>query len=201
LLALKASLRKSLLKELIPEMKAHRERLLAFQQQQAAVQDFAGAVKARDERIKVEKQIGALEQEAAILASRPAVANAARLAARIELKVADAELEGTQYDAADGSITGWGSANARATWKLPSIPAGGYEVLLRCTGPCGDVIAKESFYTLTGPCKSAEDKAVEYNLGTLRVRDGAGSFVLQPVQPEKSAAWRVYSVVLVPSWL
>jgi hypothetical protein len=199
--ALKASLRKNLLKELIPEMKSHRERLMALEQQQQAAQEFAGAAKARNERLTLEKQIAALEQEAAMLASRPAVENASRLAARIELKLSEAQLEGAQLDVADGSITGWGSANSRATWKLPAIPAGGYEVLLRCTGPSGDVVAKEAFYTLTSPCNSAEDKSIEHNLGTLRIRDGAGTFILHAAQPEKSAAWRVYSVVLVPSGL
>jgi hypothetical protein len=197
--SMKAGLRRSLLKEILPEMKAHCDRLRALEQKQAAVQDFAGAVKARDERTKVEKQISALEQEAVILASRPAIENAARLVARIELKLSDATLEGAQLDKEDGAITGWGAANSQATWKLPGIPAGGYEVLVRCTGQTGDVTVKESFYSLISPCKSANDKAIEHNLGTLRVRDGAGSLILGAAQPEKSTTWRVYSVVLVPS--
>lgn len=197
--AMKAGLRRSLLKEILPEMKAHCDRLRELEKKQAAAQDFAGAVKARDERTKVEKQISSLEQEAAILASRPAIENAARLAARIELKLSDASLEGTQLDKSDGAITGWGAANSQATWKLPGIPPGGYEVFVRCTGQTGDVSVKESFYSLTGPCKSADDKAIEHNLGTLRVRDGAGNLTLGAAQPEKSTAWRVYSVVLVPS--
>lgn len=197
--ALKAGFRRSIVTAVIPEVKAHREELLALEKKLAAAQDFAGAVKARDERIKVEKQISALEQEAAILASLPSIENAARLTARIELKLSEAKLTSTSLDASDGAIAGWGQKDACATWQLPSLPPGGYEVLLRCTGPAGDVVVKEGFYSLTTSCKDTRDKSMEQNLGTLRIRAGGGSLTLVTAQPEKSAGWRVYSLVLVPS--
>lgn len=180
-------------------MKAHREALLALEKKLALAQDFAGAVRARDERAKTEKQILALEQEAAIIASRPAAQNAARPVARIELKLSDAKLTDVQWDAKDKALTGWEKTNACATWKLSDLPPGGYEVLLRCTGPAGDVVVKEGFYSLTKACKATKDKSIEQSLGTLRIRVGASSLTLGPAQPEKSAGWRVYSVVLVPS--
>jgi hypothetical protein len=179
-------------------MKAHREELLALEKKLAAAQDFAGAVKARDERAKLDKEIGAFEQEAAILNSRPAVANAARLAARIELKLTDAKLTGSQLDEKDGAIFGWNQPNASATWQLPGLPPGGYEVLLRCTGPAGEVIVKEAFYSLTTSCKATKEKSLEQNLGVLRIRAGTGTLSLGVAQPEKCSEWRVYSVVLVP---
>jgi hypothetical protein len=179
-------------------MKAHNEELLALEKKLAALQDFAGAVKARDERVKVEKQIGALEQEAAILDARPSVEHAARLAARVELKASDAKLTGAQWDPADGAITGWGQQGACATWQLPDLPPGGYEVLLRCTGEAGDVVIREEFYSLASPCKPGEDKTAEQILGILRIRAGSGSLTLSVSQPEKSAGWRVYSLMLVP---
>ncbi len=197
--ALRAGLRKSLLTAALPEMKAHREALAALEQKLAAAQDFAGAIKARDEGIKLGKQVAELEQEAAILATRTSVDNAARLAARIELNLADARLAGAQWDAKDGAITGWEQQDASATWQLSGLPPGGYEVLLRCTGPGGDVVVKEDFYSLSGACPTTADKSSEQNLGTLRIRSGSGSFTLTAGQPDKRAAWRVYGVVLVPS--
>jgi hypothetical protein len=196
---LKSGLRKNLLSAALPEMKAYRAALLALEQKQAAAQDFAGAVKSRDERIKVEKQIAVLEQEAAILASRPAVENAARVAARIELKLSEADLIGTRIDPTDGAITGWDQQDASATWQLPGLPPGGYEVMVRCTGPAGEVIIKESFYSLTTSCKASNDKSIEQNLGTIRIREGGGILKLMPVPPQKDSGWRVYSVVLVPA--
>jgi hypothetical protein len=182
----------------IPEMKAHRGELLALEKKLAAAQDFAGAVKARDERAKLDKEIEAFEQEAAILDSRPSLGNAARLAARIELKLSDAKLTGGQVDQKDGAIIGWNQPNASATWQLPGLPPGGYEVLLRCTGPAGEVIVKEAFYSLTTSCKATKEKSLEQNLGVLRIRAGTGTLTLGVAQPEKCSEWRVYSVVLVP---
>jgi hypothetical protein len=195
---LKAGFRRSLLAAAIPEMKAHHEELLSLEKKLAAAQDFAGAIKARDERAKLDKEIGAFEQEAAILNSRPAVENAARLAARIELKPSDAKLTGGQVDQKDGAIIGWNQPNASATWQLPGLPPGGYEVILRCTGAAGEVIIKEAFYSLTTSCKATTEKSIEQNLGVLRIRAGTGSLTLGVAQPEKCSEWRVYSVVLVP---
>lgn len=197
--ALKAGLRKSLLTALIPEMKVHRDALLVLEQKHGAAQNYAGAVQARDSRSRVEQQLAALEQEAAMLASRPSVESAARLAARIEFKLADAKLVGAQMDPADGAITGWDGAEASASWQLPEIPPGGYEVLLCYTGAAGDVVVKEGFYSLTSPCKAVDDKAVEQNLGTLRIKEGSTVITLTATPPEKCAKWRVYSLVLVPS--
>jgi hypothetical protein len=194
--ALKAGLRRGLLTVVIPEMKAHRAELLTLEHRLAESQDYAGAIKARDEGNKLAKHISVLEQEEAILASRPAVDNAARVAARIELNLGNARLEGAQYDSAEGALTGWGGEHPSATWQLPDLPPGGYEVLIRCSGPGGAVVVKEAFYSLASSCKSPSDKNEEQNLGTLRIRSGAGSLVL-----EAGPGWKVYSVALAPSAL
>lgn len=197
--ALKASLRKDLLTALLPELKAHRDALQALEQKQGAAQDYAGAVRARDARSQVDQQIAALEQEAAMLAARASVQNAARIAARIEFKLADAKLVGAKVDAADGALTGWDGTDASASWELPGLPPGGYEVIMRCTGATGDVVLSEGFYTLTCPCRPGDDKAVEQNLGTLRIKEGSTVLKLTAGPPEKCAQWRVYSLVLVPA--
>src|SRR5687768_17270249 len=68
---MKADLRAGILAAAIPEVKAHREDLLALEKKLAVAEDFAGALRTRTERTKVESKIVSLEHEAAILASRP----------------------------------------------------------------------------------------------------------------------------------
>lgn len=197
--ALKAGLRRTLITATLPEMKQYREELAALEQKQATAQEFANAIKTRDTRLKVEQQISTLVQEANMLATRPSVDNAARLAARIELKLSDAKLTGAQLDSMDGALSGWGTAGASATWQLPGLPAGGYEVVLRYSGGDGEVVLQETFYSLKSPCKGDAAKPVEQNLGTLRIKEGTGTLTLTALPPEKSASLKVYSLVLIPS--
>ena len=197
--ALRSGLRRSLITASLPELRQYRDELAALEQKEAAAQDYAKAITTRDARVKVEQQISSLEQEANMLAARASVDNAARLAARIELKVSDARLTSTQIDSADGSVSGWGTIGASASWELPSLPPGGYEVLVRYSGSAGEILVKESFYSLTCTCKEDSAKPLEQNLGTLRIKEGKGSLTLTASPPEKCSSWKVYSVVLVPS--
>jgi hypothetical protein len=163
-----------------------------------AAGDFESALRARNERTKLEGKITGLEREASILASRSLRASNSRLAPRIEFKLSDAKLTSAKFDSKKDVITGWDQVNATATWQLPFLPAGGYEVLLKCTGGPGEVVVKEGFYSLTGACKRTDDKSVEQNLGTLRIRAGGGTLTLAVAHPENCADWRVFSLVLVP---
>jgi hypothetical protein len=140
-----------------------------------------------------------LEQESAILASRIAVEKASIAPQRFELKPSEAKLVKIQLDPADGALTGWGQPGASATWQLPGLAPGGYEVLLRCTGAADEIVVTEGVYSLTQTCQTTADKSREQNLGTLRIHLGAGSVSVSPVRPEKCAGWRVYSIILVPS--
>ena len=197
--ALKTQLRRELLTAALPEHRAHREELLTLEKKYAAAQDYAGAIKARDERLRIDQEISLMEKELTALAQRPGPGVALRAPERIELNVTDATLAGVQMDAADKSLTGWASAGASVTWKLPNLPPGGYEVTLNHQGGEATATLKESFYSLSSGLKPASGKAVAQSLGTLRVRDGTGTLTLTMSPPEKCASLRVYSLVLVPA--
>lgn len=196
---LKSGLRRDLLAAALPEQKSHREDLLALEKKYAAAQDFAGAIRARDERIKVEQEIASMEKELAGLNSRPGGPTRTRAPERIELKLSEAALSGLKMDPKDSCLIGWNVAGASATWKLPGLPPGGYEVSLNHAGSPVTAMVRESFYSLSSELKPAVDKPVEQRLGTLRVRDGSGSITLSMIPPEKCATLRVYSLVLVPA--
>lgn len=180
-------------------MKEQREGLMALERKQADAQDYAGAVRARDERVKLEGEIRAMEKELASAKAQAASAAAAKVPERIEFKLGDASLTGLQLDPADQAITGFGSTPATATWTLPDLPPGGYEVMMTTTGGDGTITLSESFYSLSAAIKSPGDKPVEKNLGTLRIRDGRSKLTLSATPPEKCATLRVYALVLVPA--
>lgn len=196
---IKTQLRKDLLQALLPEKKQHRDALLALEQKNAAALDFAGAIKARDERFALEKEIASIEKEIPLLSSR-AIALLGRGAPdRLEMHFSDAVLRGVQLDPKDGFISGWDKDQASASWKLPDLPPGGYEVLLRYTAEKGSILIKESYYSLKGKLKEAKDAPLEEKIGTLRVKDGKGILTLSSDTPQQNGTLRVYSVVLVPA--
>jgi hypothetical protein len=197
--SLKAQLRRELLTAALPEQKAQREALLALEKKYAAAQDYSGAIKARDERLRIEQEIAIMEKELSMIGQRAVATGAARAPERIELSLSTATLTGVHMDEADKCLTGWNATGASATWKLPNLPPGGYEVSLHHQGSDASASLKESFYTLTSNLQSASGKAVTQSLGTLRVRDGAGALTLTIGPAEKCASLRVYSIVLVPS--
>ena len=197
--ALKSQLRHDLLTTVLPVMKGQRDELQALERKQAEAQDYAGAVRARDERIKLEGEIGAMEKELASAKARAASVAAAKAPERIEFKLGDASLTGLQIDPADQALTGFGGTPATATWTLPDLPPGGYEVMMTTTGGDGTVTLSESFYSLSATIKNPSAKPIEKNLGTLRIRDGRAKLTLSATPPEKCAALRVYALVLVPA--
>ncbi|MFZ4766648.1 MAG: hypothetical protein ACOYMN_16975 [Roseimicrobium sp.] len=195
---LKAQLRRDLLKTLIPEMKTSRDQLLALENKCAAATDFAGALRARDARLKIESDLIAVENELPMATAHASGSASARTPERTELKLADAVLNGLTLDGKGKTLSGFGKAAASATWTLPDLPPGGYEVILRASGANGNAVVKESFYSLSASFKAAES-AVSITLGTLRVRDGKGTLTLTANPPEECAALRVYSLVLAPA--
>ncbi len=198
--ALRAEFRKILLDAIMPEKRAHLDRLRDLEKKLATAHDFAGAIRARDERLALEQEITALEQELPTLTAR-AIGEGKVLPERIPLKLEDATLSGVKLDK-DGSLTGWSDTAYRATWNLPGLPAGGYEVILKYScgkDEGGEVLVKESFYTLHGTVTPANDKLVEKNLGTLRIRDGHGTLTLAANAPPKGGLMRLWSLELAPA--
>lgn len=196
---MKLQLRQDLVGAILPEKRTQRDELIALEKKLAFAQDFAGAIRARDERFKLEKEIAALEKELPALKAQALSLLAKSLPEKIEFKLSDAVLNGLTLDAQGTSLSGFSKPGATATWKLPDLPPGGYEVLLRYTADDGEVILQESFYSLTATCRPPLKQAEEKSLGTLRVRDGSSSLTLKAKAPEKSSSLRVYGLVLMPA--
>ena len=68
---LKAQLRRELLTAALSEQKVYREALLALEKKHADAQDFASALRTREERSRLEQEIASMEKELSTLASSP----------------------------------------------------------------------------------------------------------------------------------
>lgn len=183
----------------MPEKQAHLKRLQELEKKLATAHDFANAIRTRDERLALEQEITALEQELPMLTAR-AAGEGKVLPERILLKLDEATLKGVILDK-DGALTGWGDTSGSVSWLLPGLPAGGYEVILKYScgkDEGGEVLVKESFYTLRGTVTPTNDKPIEKNIGTLRIRDGRGILTLSANAPPKGGLMRLWSMELAP---
>lgn len=197
--SLRSQFRKKLIETIMPEKKAHLERLRELEKKLATAHDFADAIRARDERTALEQELTALEQELPMLAAR-AAGEGKVLPERIPMKLEDATLKGVKADK-DGALTGWDDTNCSVTWLLPGLPPGGYEVIIKYScgkDEGGTVIVKESFYSLRGTVTPTEGKPLEKNIGTLRVRDGHGLLTIAANAAPKGGLMRLWSLELAP---
>jgi hypothetical protein len=196
---MRAQFRGSLLTAILPEQRAYHDQLLELEKKLAAAHDFAGAIQARDERVTLEQEITAYEEEMPRLAARASGADQL-LPERIVFKPADAKLSGLTLEK-DGSLSQWNAAQASATWTLPKLPAGGYEVFLKYSSGKDDptaFIVRENFYFLRGKTTPTNQKPSEQSLGTLRIRDGEGTLTLAPESVPQNSALRLVSLELAP---
>lgn len=196
---LRSVFRKSLIEAIMPEQRSHLDQLLKLEKKLAAAHDFSNAIRARDERLTLEQELTVLEQELPMLTAR-AAGEGKVLPERIPLKLEEAVLTGVRLDS-DGALTGWMDAQCLAAWKLPGVPAGGYEIILKYS--CGrdgggQFLLKENFYTLRGTLTPTDGKPMERNVGTLRIRDGHGALTLAVNAPSKDGLLRVWSMELAP---
>lgn len=196
---LRALFRQGLLTAILPEKRAYAARLQELEKQLAGARDYAAAMKVREERLALEQEVTAFELELPGLAAR-AAGLAALLPERIVFRLQDAALTGLKLEK-DNAISGWESARGAATWKLPGLPPGGYEVMVKytCAGGSSAVLeVRESFYVLRGKLTAPEDKPVEKNLGTLRIRDGGGPLTLAADGAGLPAQLRIVALELAP---
>ena len=197
--AIQSAFRKSLIGTILPEKREHLERVRELEKKLISSRDYATAIRARDERLALEHEITALEQELPMLTARVA-GEGKMLPERIPLKLADATLMGLKMDK-EGALTGWNETQSAATWKLPGLPSGGYEIIMKYScgkNDGGTVVIKESFYLLRGEVSPTSDKPVEKNLGTLRIRDGQGSLTIAASATPKGDLMRLWSLELAP---
>lgn len=197
--ALRTSFRGGLLGAVLPEKKAHAAILADMEKKLASARDYANAIKVRDERLALEQEVAVHELELAALGKR-ASGNSASLPRRIVLSPHDATLSGLKLNE-DGALTGWDTAGRTATWKLPGLPEGGYEVWVKyncAEGGSVNLEVRENFFLLRGKVKLEAGAQAEKNLGTLRIRHGDGALILMADGIGQSVKFRIVAIELSP---
>lgn len=197
----RAQFETELLSSTLPVLKQQVAELAALEKKAAATRDYEAAIAIRTEREHIESEISSQAKLLLLLEARQqSMANKAP--ERILLQPAEAQLNGVRYDSAAGVLTGWTAPGASATWRLPDLPPGGYEVILRySSGPLegGSVQVQEAFYSLQADLGTTLKGFEDQNLGTLRIRDGAGPLKISAAKVLKDNLMQLQSVELVPA--
>jgi len=189
---------KSLIESSLSPLKKHLLELSALEKKLAEARDYSGAITVRDQRRKVEHDLERMDKELLLLQTREQSLQAALLPDRITLPLEKAELSGVQLSG--GALTGWNRAGASAEWKLPDLPPGGYEVILRyrCGALDGGVVqVKETKFGLKNQVDTTLTGPQEKNLGTLKITDGSGKFSLAAVTLVKDKLMDLLDIYLV----
>lgn len=202
LATLRARLELTLAKNTLPALREYASELGSLEKQAVAARDYDTAAVVRSERLRVTAEAASQEKLALLLETRQQGLDSNSSSEKIVLKIGDAQLDGVKLDAATGSLTGWSHPGASATWKLPDLPSGGYEVVLRySSGPLegGSVIVQEAFYTLTSNIVTTLKGFEEQNIGTLKIRDGSGIFKISAKTVLKDNLMQLQGVELLPA--
>lgn len=174
--------------------------LSALEKRLAEARDYDGALAARVERTKLQHELERLDKELLLLQSRELSMKAAVLGEKITLPIDAAVLRGVKREG--GALTGWSSPGASAEWRLPALPPGGYEIVLRYRcGPLegGSITAKEARFTLTAPIETTLKGPEERNIGTLKLSEGATTFTLTAATVYKDNLMQLLAVELIPA--
>lgn len=172
-----------------------------LEKQLATAHDYDGAIRVRDQQRRWQAEIERLDKQLLLVQAREQALKAAALPDRITLAVDAATLNGVKRDAM--VLTSWEKAGASATWSLPALPPGGYEVVLRyrCTPTeGGEFIVKEKRFTLSGTTRETGlGGPVEHNLGTLKLSEGATSLTLTAAKVPLKNLMQLHGIELIPS--
>ena len=166
----------------------------------AAGRDYDGAIAARDQAQKWQAELQRLSQELQLLQARELVVSAKAPPTTVSLPLEGAKLDGVVLQGS--MLTGWSKPGAAATWTLPALVPGGYEVVLRYRcGPLegGSITAKESRFSLTGPVETTLKGPEKRTLGTLKLSEGTKSFTLTAASVVKDNLMQLLGVELVPA--
>ena len=191
-----------MLRAALPLLKQHQAELAALEKRLAGNRDYAGAITARNERLAVAKDLARLEKEELLLRSREQGLRAALLPDQIVLMPEQAVLSGVEREAGSGALTGWKKAGASATWKLPGLPPGGYEVVIRYSCDAlegGTVLISEQTFSLSGVLGTTLKGPDERNFGTLKITNGSATFTLAARSVIKDNLMHLYYVKLLPA--
>lgn len=171
-----------------------------LEKQFAAERDYDDAITARDERKRLQNELARLDKELLLLQTREQALKSSLLPDRIKLPIDAAALSDLRLEG--GAITGWSKVGASATWKLPALPPGGYEVMLRyrCgAAEGGKLLIKEARFTLTTSIETTLKGPEERNAGTLKISDGAGTLTLSAQALVTNNLMQLLGVELAPA--
>ncbi len=172
----------------------------ALEKQFATERDYDAAITARDERKRLQNELERLDKELLLLQTREQILKTSLLPDRIKLPLDAATLTDLRHEG--GAITGWTKLGAAATWKLPGLPPGGYEIMLRYRcGPTegGKLLIKEARYTLLATIETTLKGPEERSAGTLKISDGAGTLTLTAQALVTNNLMQLLGVELVPA--
>ncbi len=161
-----------------------------------AAADWAAALAVRETRLRAEAEAAAAERLGLLKA---AATSPSTTEGRIKLPFSLARLEGVSIDPISGHLKNWLSSGSQAVWKLPDLPPGGYEVILRYSSSAtqgGTVQVREATYSLTAPTKITLKGPEEFNIGTLRISQGAGPLTIAATGVSKGGFIDLVSVEL-----
>lgn len=173
----------------------------AIEKQRAAARDYDGAIAVRTERRRLEGELERLDKQLLLIQTREQSLRSAALPDRIPLPLDQAELNGVRREG--GEITGWSRIGTGAAWKLPALPPGGYEVVIRyrCGALDGGVLdVREARFHLSSPIETTLKGPQEKNLGTLKITDGSGTLTLSATTLLKDNLMDLLGVWLIPAW-
>jgi hypothetical protein len=191
---------RSMIEVSLAPLKKHLLELTAVEKKRAEARDYAGAIAARNERHKIENELARLDKELLLLQTREQSLKASTLPDKIDLPLDQAQLSGVRREG--GSLTGWSKPGASASWKLPALPHGGYEVVIRyrCGALDGGVLeVKEAKFHLTSQIDTTSKGPQEKNLGTLKITDGSSTLTLTATTLVKDNLMDLLSLGLVPA--
>ncbi|MDB6137172.1 MAG: hypothetical protein JWO94_244 [Verrucomicrobiaceae bacterium] len=202
LTSMRARLELALAQGTLPALRDYAGELAALEKRAVTARDYETAAAVRAERLRVTSEAASQEKLALLLETRRQTDETKATAGKIVLKITDATLDGVSLDQATGVLTGWSAPGANATWKLPDLQPGGYEVILRyASGPLegGSVIVQEAFYTLSATIGTTLKGFEEQNIGTLKIRDGSGPFKISAKTVLKTNLMQLQGVELLPA--
>lgn len=197
---LRLAYERNLIEGILAPVKLQITTLSGLERQFAEARDYDAAITARDERKRLQSELARLDKELLLLQTREQALKTSLLPDRIKFPVEEAQLNGVRLQS--GSLVGWSAVGASATWKLPSLPHGGYEVMLkyRCGAAEGGVLLiQEARFSLSAPIETTLKGPEERNAGTLKISDGTGTLTLTAQSLVTNNLMQLLAVELVPA--
>jgi hypothetical protein len=202
LASLRTTYELSILQARTPALRQHVSELTALEKRCAVAHDYKGAIAARNERQRMEREIARIQKETLLLGTRERGFRSALLPDQIVLMPDQATLSGVEREPGNGALTNWKKPGASATWKLPDLPPGGYEVLVRYSCDAlegGSLTISEQIFSVAGTAVTTLKGPAEKSFGTLKITNGSGSLTITARSVSKNNLMHLHFVKLVPA--